>query len=106
MNPLDRLEAWYLRQCNGDWEHQYGVKIGTLDNPGWTLDVDLTGTRLESARFDTIAENVGPGNHPEGNDWVHCQVEGLKWRGAGGPRKLGRLVEEFLAWAERHEDDP
>ena len=33
---------WYLSQCNGDWEHAYGVKIDTLDNPGWTLEVEDT----------------------------------------------------------------
>ncbi|MFD0306132.1 Imm53 family immunity protein [Streptomyces sp. NPDC127119] len=21
-------------QCDGDWEHEWGVKIGALDNPG------------------------------------------------------------------------
>lgn len=31
---LERLERWYAAQCNGDWEHTYGVKIGYLDNPG------------------------------------------------------------------------
>ena len=30
MNRLDNfswLEDWYEAQCNGDWEHQYGVKV-------------------------------------------------------------------------------
>ena len=98
-----RLEAWYARQCNGDWEHQYGVKVDTLDNPGWTLDVDLTNTKLEKVPYTPIAENVGPNNHPEGDDWVHCRVEHRKWRGAGGPLKLNRLIEEFLSWAEKHD---
>ena len=39
-NALQSLQDWYLAQCNGDWEHTYGVSIGTLDNPGWTLDVE------------------------------------------------------------------
>ena len=47
MSTLARLEAWYLRQCNGDWEHLYGVTIETLDNPGWSVTIDLTGTKLE-----------------------------------------------------------
>jgi hypothetical protein len=34
------LTQWYLAQCNEDWEHSYGVAIGTLDNPGWSLEVD------------------------------------------------------------------
>ncbi|MFE2849501.1 Imm53 family immunity protein, partial [Streptomyces scopuliridis] len=32
---LDWLQNWYTQQCDGDWEHEWGVKIATLDNPGW-----------------------------------------------------------------------
>ena len=103
ISALTRLEAWYLRQCNGDWEHRYGVTIGTLDNPGWTLDVDLAGTKLEDATFVRIAENLSPERHPEGRDWLECRIEEGKWRGAGGPLQLGRLVEEFVDWAERQD---
>jgi len=47
MKALSLLEKWYSAQCDGDWEHQYGVSIGTLDNPGWTLEIDLRGTDSE-----------------------------------------------------------
>jgi len=33
-NLLQFLQEWYLEQCNGDWEHEFGIKIETLDNPG------------------------------------------------------------------------
>ena len=103
MSTLTRLEAWYLRQCNEDWEHTYGVTVGTLDNPGWALDVDLIDTSLESVPYVPVAENVGPDSNPEGNDWISCRVESGKWLGRGGPLKLERLVEEFVSWAERHD---
>jgi len=44
IDPLRALEDWYASVCDGDWEHTYGVKIGTLDNPGWTVDIDLRQT--------------------------------------------------------------
>jgi hypothetical protein len=31
---LPWLQGWYATQCDGDWEHEYGVSIETLDNPG------------------------------------------------------------------------
>lgn len=31
---LYRLQQWYHSMCDGDWEHCYGVKIETSDNPG------------------------------------------------------------------------
>ncbi|OAX48412.1 hypothetical protein gpAD87_09590 [Paenibacillus sp. AD87] len=44
MNTLKWLQNWYLENCNGDWEHSYGVKIDTVDNPGWSVEIDLTDT--------------------------------------------------------------
>jgi hypothetical protein len=31
---LKRLQDWYVSQCDGGWEHTYGISIDTLDNPG------------------------------------------------------------------------
>ena len=45
---LTWLEGWYTRCCDGEWEHRYGVCIETLDNPGWLIRIDLTGTDLGS----------------------------------------------------------
>lgn len=44
MDTLQELQRWYRSQCNGDWEHSYGVKIDTLDNPGWSVTVELADT--------------------------------------------------------------
>jgi len=51
------LQQWYLQQCDGDWEHGYGLHIGTLDNPGWTVDVNLAGTRYSELQGPEIKEN-------------------------------------------------
>jgi ribosomal protein L37E len=34
---LSKLSDWYAAQCDGDWEHEFGIHIGTLDNPGWSV---------------------------------------------------------------------
>lgn len=56
MDNIRKLQRWYNKQCNGSWEHQYGVSIDTLDNPGWTVVIDLVGTDLESMRMEPIVE--------------------------------------------------
>ena len=43
MGPLEALAAWYSGNCNGTWEHQYGVEISTLDNPGWQVKSTFVG---------------------------------------------------------------
>lgn len=50
---LNWLMNWYVRECNNDWEHSYGVKIDTLDNPGWTIEIDLRETSLEGRSFES-----------------------------------------------------
>ena len=41
MNAVSDLQKWYRSQCNGEWEHAEGISIGTLDNPGWSIEVSL-----------------------------------------------------------------
>jgi hypothetical protein len=97
------LMEWYVAQCDEDWEHTYGVAIDTLDNPGWSLTVDLCGTPLERRPFVPVYENVGDEEPVQGLDgdvsWVVCKVEDLKFKGYSGPRDLGRLVSIFRRWA-------
>ena len=42
------LQDWYQQECDGNWEHQYGIKIDTLDNHGWYVAIDLVETSLEN----------------------------------------------------------
>jgi Immunity protein 53 len=53
-NELDRLQRWYLSHCNGDWEHTYGVTMENIDNPGWTLTVQLAETTVQDAEIPTL----------------------------------------------------
>ena len=36
-DPIAELDRWFSNQCDGTWEHRYGVRIQTTDNPGWLL---------------------------------------------------------------------
>ncbi|QPB83510.1 rhodanese-related sulfurtransferase [Pseudoalteromonas rubra] len=95
MSNLERLQAWYQAQCNEDWEHQFGVKISTLDNPGWKLEIDLEGTELEKAQFDELKVN-----YDSESDWIICQVKDRKFVGASGPLLLDKMVAAFLEWSD------
>jgi Immunity protein 53 len=92
-NALSRLQDWYVAHCDGDWEHTYGVKITTLDNPGWQLIIDLEETELANKLFGAIERER------DERDWVHCRVRESKFEGAGGPRNLLELIAVFLEWA-------
>ena len=95
MDELQQLQDWYISQCNQDWEHTYGVKIDTLDNPGWTLEVDLRETELAGRSFEPLSR----GDTEDDADWIRCKVEQEKFMGAGGANNLTELLRVFLTWA-------
>jgi len=92
---LEWLMDWYVSQCNDDWEHQYGVQIGTLDNPGWSIAIDLTGTALDSRAFAPVEYNDSENDA----SWWACKVERNQWRGACGAKDLTTVIGLFRAWA-------
>jgi hypothetical protein len=47
MSHLKALQEWYAAMSDGDWEHELGISIETIDNPGWVVSIDLEGTPLE-----------------------------------------------------------
>jgi hypothetical protein len=101
---LPKLQAWYLSHCDGDWEHSYGVRIDTLDNPGWSITVDLVGTELEhtpltSTLFGVSEEDAIQGGSGNVN-WHVCKRSESQFLGYGGPRDLSMLINVFLSWAE------
>ena len=92
MKALSLLEKWYAAHCDGDWEHQYGVSIGTLDNPGWTLEIDLRGTDAENRTLACLKIERTE------NDWLHYWVEEKKFQARMGPQNLSEAIEIFAAW--------
>ncbi|WP_420596550.1 immunity 53 family protein [Deinococcus sp.] len=95
-NPLEWLQGWYYAMCDGDWEHQSGPKISTVDNPGWTLKVNLLRTGLEAIDFEKLVIERDEHN------WIHCKVSEGHFYGYGGPLNLGELINVFRDWAQPH----
>lgn len=103
MAKLDELEwlmRWYRTQCDGEWEHSYGVEIGTLDNPGWSLKINLTGTSLEGRAFEDVSFNVERSGEDPDASWYACAVRDLKYEAFGGALDLPRLIGIFREWVE------
>ena len=92
MDTLTWLQEWYLSQCDGEWEDTEGVKIDTLDNPGWAVEISLVDTEWETEPFEKIF--VERSEH----DWIHCKLEDRRFRGAGGPKNLQEILEVFRSW--------
>ena len=90
-NTLADLEDWYRANCDGDWEHDWRVRISTLDNPGWSIAVNLDDTQAP-----LLLNRVDVERTPD--DWYACWLDGRVFNGAGGPGNLADLLGFFLAW--------
>lgn len=52
MGTLSWIQKWYFEQCNGDWEHGYGIRIDTIDNPGWSVMISIEDTDVRHKPFE------------------------------------------------------
>ncbi len=95
MDAVQWLEEWYYAHCDGDWEHGSGIHIGTLDNPGWSVSINLEGTELENVLFTPIDESFR-----SENDWLICRVEKNEFLGFGGSKNLKEILSVFRTWVD------
>lgn len=94
-SSLLRLMQWYQSNCDGDWEHSYGIEVETLDNPGWRIKIDLENTSLRDASFDAYQDK-----YDHATEWLRCWIEDLSFHAACGPLRLEDALGVFLDWAE------
>ena len=92
-DALTWLQGWYATHSDGHWEHEYGVRIETIDNPGWSVEIDLSGTELGGRIFEEFEIHRSP------DDWLTAWVEVDKWKLACGPLNLAEGLHRFRAWA-------
>lgn len=88
---LRELENWYAQECDGDWEHTYGIRIETLDNPGWMLTIDLEDTKWHDL---TIARTI---DERTSTDWVQHEAGARRYLALGGAHNLEEMIDKFLS---------
>lgn len=98
MSELEWPQGWYLSQCDGDWEHEFGVTIETLDNPGWSLRVDLAATELDGLGFQSVQYEASE------HVWWSCKVEERQFVAYCGPQNLLDVIRVFREWRSNSGD--
>lgn len=72
------------------------MRIETLDNPGWTIEIDLTGTELDDI---TVPKRSTERSE---QDWISYEVVDHKFCAHGGPSSLAELITAFRRiWEEQ-----
>jgi hypothetical protein len=89
---LSTLERWYASQCNGEWEHGYGVRIYTLDNPGWRARIGLHDTKKQGAKLERVSVTRSE------NNWISYWAKDEEFQIACGSENLSEAIDIFVAW--------
>ena len=91
---IEFLQRWYKSLCNGTWEKDHVIRIETVANPGWLLEVDLRETKYVNKLFDTIED------FSEEDGYIRCAVENGQFQGTGSPWLLGSILNIFCKWID------
>ena len=106
ISALAELQSWYYAQSDGDWEHCYGIRIDTLDHPGWQVSIDLEDTDLEDVVFAEVQHNEMGHCYEDNPDWFICRKVDKKFEGYGGPEQLEAMLRVFLTWVHSQQAPP
>ena len=74
------IQSWYASNCDGEWEHEYGIRMATSDNPGWYIEIDVSETSLENVLVERMRHEF------PGGGWM------IAWRKRGLFRKALALA--------------
>jgi hypothetical protein len=96
---LQELTRWYARQCDGDWEHGFGIEIRFPKASTCHLIIELRGTKCENQQFNPVTKNRS------GNNWLDCFVKDGKFNGLCYPLNLPEVLNIFRHWTEEFEED-
>lgn len=93
---LKWLEQWYLSNCNGDWEHCFGLRIKYTTNQGWNVSIELD---------ETDAEDLVLASHEIYNsdtDWIRYKIEKRCFHGSGDFTKIKQILLVFKELIEKN----
>lgn len=93
------LQDWYSSNCDGEWEHENLVKIQSLDNPGWLLEIEILNitsiTPIKKWELFEVSEQ----------NWIGYDVEEHKFTASGDSTKLEAMIKIFKILIEKGEVD-
>jgi hypothetical protein len=64
---LQWLQDWTKSQIDGDWEHELGISISMLDNPGWILSADIS-------NYGDFLKETKPLGRDNDVDWIDFEI--------------------------------
>ena len=95
------LQDWTKSQIDGDWEHELGISISMLDNPGWILSADIS-------NYGDFLKETKPLGRDSDVDWIDFEIRVIAKTYVyieifGDISKLNKILYSFKAIIEELE---
>lgn len=87
-NAIEIITKWYQIKCDGQWEHEYGIEIKNIDNPGWCIQIKEDEKKLPFTYEVEFSDE----------NWVHIKATEYNFSAYGGPINLNELLEQAAKW--------
>jgi hypothetical protein len=97
---MNFIQSWYASNCDGEWEHEFGIRMATTDNPGWHVKIDVCETNLEGVLVERLRRDL-----PEGG-WMIAWSDGKVFQAACSPLSLGDVDGFFKKVTEESATAP
>ncbi|GKS88323.1 Imm53 family immunity protein [Acidovorax sp. SUPP2539] len=88
LNAIEIITKWYQIKCNGQWEHEFGIEIKNIDNPGWCIQIKDDDKRTP---FTYATESSD-------QNWVHIKATEYSFSAYGGPINLNEILRQAATW--------
>lgn len=92
---IEKLIAWYADNCDGDWEHQNGFIIRTLDNPGLSIVIDLV--EFEYGEPETNQVLLSIGDPDTDKSWLQIKYRNGKLVALSSVDKFSEALEYVIS---------
>jgi hypothetical protein len=97
---IDWLQNWFEGQCDGSWEHEYSIRIETIDNPGWNIEIDLP-----SEMNNIVASQEWKLFELSDDNWIGYKIENNIFSASGDSKKLNLMLLIFKNFIENKNFD-
>jgi hypothetical protein len=95
VDGLEWITTWYAEQCKIENPINRKILICTIDNPGWSITIGVKGLWAQREKLETLLNASGCSREIVGVDWMNASVNDQVFKGYGGPKKLGFLIDTF-----------
>lgn len=91
------LQNWYYQLCDGEWEHENRIRIESIDNPGWSIEIDISKCGSDILPKSWTLYELSD------NNWIGFKIHDHIFYAAGDPFKLELLISLFRELTEKGE---